>query len=276
MCLFQGQGQELHAPESVWHTRQVERRLCGEVVCLSECACVCILADIKVNDRAVTSSHCSPQSVCEPHTQTQNHTTDLISSVFQSILHLSGASLCLCVHSSSSHTHSIIPRATSSMHMHTHTNQKPWVYDGYSPSALCVCVCVCASVFVWVHFCVWHWLSLGAFFMLQERKMWDDYSVFDSGVHFFFLLLPSFSFQPQLRHLGNDEVHIVWSEHSRDYRQGIIPTEFGDVLIIIYPMKNYMYSIHILKKPEVKKNNRKHKNSKIESSCQVQIFSAVT
>ncbi|XP_030574005.1 ral GTPase-activating protein subunit alpha-1 isoform X2 [Archocentrus centrarchus] len=55
----------------------------------------------------------------------------------------------------------------------------------------------------------------------------------------------------KLRHLGNDEVHIVWSEHSRDYRRGIIPTEFGDVLIIIYPMKNHMYSIHILKKPEV-------------------------
>ncbi|KAK7142661.1 hypothetical protein R3I94_012118 [Phoxinus phoxinus] len=55
----------------------------------------------------------------------------------------------------------------------------------------------------------------------------------------------------KLRHLGNDEVHIVWSEHSRDYRRGIIPTEFGDVLIIIYPMKNHMYSIQIIKKPEV-------------------------
>ncbi|XP_067895384.1 ral GTPase-activating protein subunit alpha-1 isoform X6 [Heterodontus francisci] len=55
----------------------------------------------------------------------------------------------------------------------------------------------------------------------------------------------------QLRHLGNDEVHIVWSEHTRDYRRGIIPTEFGDVLIVIYPMKNYMFSIHIMKKPEI-------------------------
>uniref|UniRef100_A0ACB8G4Y8 Ral GTPase-activating protein subunit alpha-1 n=1 Tax=Sphaerodactylus townsendi TaxID=933632 RepID=A0ACB8G4Y8_9SAUR len=55
----------------------------------------------------------------------------------------------------------------------------------------------------------------------------------------------------KLRHLGNDEVHIVWSEHTRDYRRGIIPTEFGDVLIVIYPMKNYMFSIQIMKKPEV-------------------------
>ncbi|XP_029454825.1 ral GTPase-activating protein subunit alpha-1 isoform X2 [Rhinatrema bivittatum] len=59
------------------------------------------------------------------------------------------------------------------------------------------------------------------------------------------------SLTKKLRHLGNDEVHIVWSEHSRDYRRGIIPTEFGDVLIIIYPMKNHMYSIQIMKKTEV-------------------------
>ncbi|XP_073784327.1 ral GTPase-activating protein subunit alpha-1 isoform X7 [Danio rerio] len=59
------------------------------------------------------------------------------------------------------------------------------------------------------------------------------------------------SLTKKLRHLGNDEVHIVWSEHSRDYRRGVIPTEFGDVLIVIYPMKNHMYSIQIIKKPEV-------------------------
>uniref|UniRef100_A0A4W6DYE9 Ral GTPase activating protein catalytic subunit alpha 2 n=1 Tax=Lates calcarifer TaxID=8187 RepID=A0A4W6DYE9_LATCA len=55
----------------------------------------------------------------------------------------------------------------------------------------------------------------------------------------------------KLRHLGNDEVHIVWSEHTRDYRRGIIPTDFGDVLIVIYPMKNHMYFIQIMKKPQV-------------------------
>nr|XP_033792148.1 ral GTPase-activating protein subunit alpha-2 isoform X2 [Geotrypetes seraphini] len=59
------------------------------------------------------------------------------------------------------------------------------------------------------------------------------------------------SLTKKLRHLGNDEVHIVWSEHSRNYRRGIIPTDFGDVLIIIYPMKNRMFFIEIMKKPEV-------------------------
>ncbi|XP_061551381.1 ral GTPase-activating protein subunit alpha-2 isoform X9 [Phycodurus eques] len=55
----------------------------------------------------------------------------------------------------------------------------------------------------------------------------------------------------KLRHLGNDEIHIVWSEHTRDYRRGIIPTDFGDVLIVIYPMENNLYFIQIMKKPQV-------------------------
>ncbi|XP_052770134.1 ral GTPase-activating protein subunit alpha-2-like isoform X3 [Mya arenaria] len=55
----------------------------------------------------------------------------------------------------------------------------------------------------------------------------------------------------KMRHLGNDEVHIVWSEHTRDYRRGIIPTEFGDVLIIIYPLPCGLYRIHIDRKPEI-------------------------
>ncbi|KAK3092349.1 hypothetical protein FSP39_001673 [Pinctada imbricata] len=55
----------------------------------------------------------------------------------------------------------------------------------------------------------------------------------------------------KMRHLGNDEVHIVWSEHTRDYRRGIIPTEFGDVLIIIYPLPSGLYRIQINRKAEV-------------------------
>lgn len=65
------------------------------------------------------------------------------------------------------------------------------------------------------------------------------------------LLIKIVWFVLQLRHLGNDEVHIVWSEHTRDYRRGIIPTDFGDVLINIYPMKNNMYFIQIMQKLQV-------------------------
>lgn len=53
------------------------------------------------------------------------------------------------------------------------------------------------------------------------------------------------------RHLGNDEVHIVWSEHSRDYRREIIATDFCDVLIVIYPLGHQMFRIQISRKPEV-------------------------
>ncbi|XP_037500049.1 probable Rho GTPase-activating protein CG5521 isoform X1 [Rhipicephalus sanguineus] len=59
------------------------------------------------------------------------------------------------------------------------------------------------------------------------------------------------SITKKLRHLGNDEVHIVWSEHMRDYRRGIIPTEFCDVLIVIYPLGNWLYRVQINPKPEV-------------------------
>lgn len=53
------------------------------------------------------------------------------------------------------------------------------------------------------------------------------------------------------RHLGNDEVHIVWSEHGRDYRRDILPTEFCDVLITVYPLRSGLFRVTINRKPEV-------------------------
>ena len=41
------------------------------------------------------------------------------------------------------------------------------------------------------------------------------------------------------------QVHIVWTEHWRDYRRGILPTEFCDVLIVIYPLKNNLFRIQV-------------------------------
>lgn len=46
-------------------------------------------------------------------------------------------------------------------------------------------------------------------------------------------------------------MHIVWSEHNRDYRRDIIPTEFCDVLIVIYPLGNNMNRVTVNCKPEV-------------------------
>ncbi|KAG0030462.1 Ral GTPase-activating protein subunit alpha-1 [Podila clonocystis] len=40
----------------------------------------------------------------------------------------------------------------------------------------------------------------------------------------------------QKRHIGNDHVHIVWSEHSRPYDRNTIGGDFGNVLIVLSPV----------------------------------------
>ena len=49
---------------------------------------------------------------------------------------------------------------------------------------------------------------------------------------------------------------MVWSEHWRDYRRGILPTEFCDVLIIVYPLSRHgtsarLFRVQITRKPDV-------------------------
>ena len=53
------------------------------------------------------------------------------------------------------------------------------------------------------------------------------------------------------RHVGNDIVHIVWSEHSRLYRPSTITSQFNDVHIIIYPLPNDLYRISIQQKDNI-------------------------
>lgn len=53
------------------------------------------------------------------------------------------------------------------------------------------------------------------------------------------------------RHVGNDIVHIIWSEHYRDYKPQTIVSQFNDAHIIIYPMPNGLFRIKIAKKKEV-------------------------
>ena len=43
----------------------------------------------------------------------------------------------------------------------------------------------------------------------------------------------------------------MWSEHYRYYRHGIVNTDFAHVMIIIYPLKNQLFRIQIIKKPKV-------------------------
>ena len=53
------------------------------------------------------------------------------------------------------------------------------------------------------------------------------------------------------RHVGNDHVHIVWSEHKRDYDSSVIKSQFNDAHIIIYPLPNGLYRINVYKKPSI-------------------------
>ncbi len=47
------------------------------------------------------------------------------------------------------------------------------------------------------------------------------------------------------RQVGNDHVHIVWSDHTREYRPSTISSQFNDVHIVIYPLANQLYRIQI-------------------------------
>eukprot|EP00761_Pharyngomonas_kirbyi_P000255 gb/GECH01000255.1/.p1 GENE.gb/GECH01000255.1/~~gb/GECH01000255.1/.p1 ORF type:complete len:1486 (+),score=342.16 gb/GECH01000255.1/:1-4458(+) len=53
------------------------------------------------------------------------------------------------------------------------------------------------------------------------------------------------------RHVGNDHVHIVWSEHDRDYRSWTIRSQFNFVHIVIYPLDNYLFRVQIFQKENV-------------------------
>lgn len=83
--------------------------------------------------------------------------------------------------------------------------------------------------------CFWCWSA-------SERQPWNAVCLFKS------VICPPSPPSRQVRHLGNDEVHIVWSEHSRDFRRGIVNMEFGDVIIIIYPLRNNLFKIRIDRK----------------------------
>jgi len=52
------------------------------------------------------------------------------------------------------------------------------------------------------------------------------------------------------RHVGNDIVHIVWSEHCRNYKPDTITSQFNDAHIVIYPLPNGLYKIQVFRKED--------------------------
>ncbi len=57
------------------------------------------------------------------------------------------------------------------------------------------------------------------------------------------------------RHIGNDEVQIIWTEHYHEYDRSIIASAFGDVLIVIHPLPNGLFRIKIDKTSQVCENS---------------------
>ncbi|CAI4222514.1 unnamed protein product [Auanema sp. JU1783] len=47
------------------------------------------------------------------------------------------------------------------------------------------------------------------------------------------------------KHIGNDEVHVVWSEHTRAYRRETIATKFCDVLIVLEKAGEKTYRVRV-------------------------------
>jgi hypothetical protein len=52
------------------------------------------------------------------------------------------------------------------------------------------------------------------------------------------------------RHIGNDVVNVVFSEHTRDYHPATISTQFNCAHIIVYPLTNGLYRIQVCRKEE--------------------------
>ena len=53
------------------------------------------------------------------------------------------------------------------------------------------------------------------------------------------------------RHVGNDIVHVVYSEHCCDYHPSTITSQFNDAHIIVYPLHNGLFRIQIYRKENV-------------------------
>ncbi|PRP73953.1 hypothetical protein PROFUN_08146 [Planoprotostelium fungivorum] len=95
----------------------------------------------------------------------------------------------------------------------------------------------------------------------REQKNADgDYGIYwmNSNVSIMYhvtTLMPNMSNDPQFtnkkRHIGNDNVTIVYSDSHRDYSNDTVRGQFNFVSIIIYPIGHGMYRIHVKKKPEV-------------------------
>ncbi|TPP56501.1 RGPA2 [Fasciola gigantica] len=53
------------------------------------------------------------------------------------------------------------------------------------------------------------------------------------------------------KHLGNDEVMIIWTENARAFSRSMLRTQFGDVLIIITPLVSGLFRVDVRRESDV-------------------------
>jgi hypothetical protein len=67
-------------------------------------------------------------------------------------------------------------------------------------------------------------------------------------------MMPTTKKEPQQihkkRHVGNDHVNIIWTEHTRDYYKNTIVSHFNFVHIVIYPLVNGLFRVDVHVKDE--------------------------
>uniref|UniRef100_A0A6B2LEC0 Rap-GAP domain-containing protein n=1 Tax=Arcella intermedia TaxID=1963864 RepID=A0A6B2LEC0_9EUKA len=53
------------------------------------------------------------------------------------------------------------------------------------------------------------------------------------------------------RHVGNDLVNLIWSEHELEYQPTTIVSQFTTVHIMVYPLKNGLFRVQVAQKQKV-------------------------
>jgi hypothetical protein len=53
------------------------------------------------------------------------------------------------------------------------------------------------------------------------------------------------------KHVGNDHVSVIWSEHYSEYDPEVIKSQFNFVHVIVYPLRNGLHRIQIKKKDQI-------------------------
>lgn len=56
------------------------------------------------------------------------------------------------------------------------------------------------------------------------------------------------NFTNKKRHIGNDFVHIVWTESERPYTLETLPGQFNTVAVVVYPLGSDLYRIEVISK----------------------------